>query len=104
MPLLPQEPCVFPTQLFEEPSLERCEERAWWVLHTRPRQEKSLARALHQSGIPFYLPLIARRLNVRGRSLTSHVPLFAGYLFLLADRDEYLAALATSRVVQGLVV
>jgi len=36
--------------------------------------------------------------------LTAHVPLFTSYLFLLADRDERLAALASDRVVQVLTV
>jgi transcription antitermination factor NusG len=54
--------------------------------------------------MPFYLPLARRRLRVRGRPLTSFVPLFPGYLFLLADRDERVAALATRRVVRTLEV
>jgi transcriptional antiterminator RfaH len=74
------------------------------VIHTRPRQEKSLARRLMAEGIAFYLPAVARRLRVRGRVLTSHVPLFTSYLFLHADRDERVAALATDRVVQSLEV
>src|SRR5207302_6368574 len=45
-----------------------------------------------------------RRLRVRGRIMTSHVPLFAGYVFLLGDRDERVTALATRRVVQSLEV
>jgi hypothetical protein len=36
--------------------------------------------------------------------LTAHLPLFPGYLFLCADRDERLAALASNRVVHALAV
>jgi hypothetical protein len=36
--------------------------------------------------------------------LTAHLPLFPGYLFLSADRDERLAALASNRVVRALTV
>jgi transcription antitermination factor NusG len=102
MPILPPEPAVFPEGLFDE--ADPSTGRAWWVLHTRPRQEKSLARQLHEKGIPFYLPLISRRLRFRGRVLTSRVPLFGGYVFLQADPDERLAALATKRVAQALPV
>jgi transcriptional antiterminator RfaH len=54
--------------------------------------------------MPFYLPLARRRLRIRGRAVTSFVPLFPGYLFLLGDRDERVAALATRRVVRALDV
>ena len=71
---------------------------------TRPRQEKSLARQLHQSSVPFYLPVVARRLLIRGRVLQSHVPLFPSYLFLLAKPEERIVTLATRRIVNSLVV
>ena len=41
---------------------------------------------------------------MRGRSVTSYLPLFPGYLFLLAERDECLAALSTGRAVRSLEV
>jgi transcriptional antiterminator RfaH len=75
-----------------------------WVLHTRPRQEKSLARQLHGNRIPFYLPCISRRLRYRDRVMTSHVPLFPGYVFLRGDNDARVAALETSRVIQAIHV
>jgi len=84
--------------------MEQYPGRAWWVLHTRPRQEKCLARRLHRQRIPFYLPLYARRRRVRGSLVTSYLPLFTSYVFLLANREERIAALATARVVQPLRV
>jgi transcription antitermination factor NusG len=54
--------------------------------------------------VPFYLPLIPRRLLVRGRVMTSHIPLFPGYFFLLGNREERIKALATRRVVNNLEV
>jgi transcriptional antiterminator RfaH len=106
VPLLPPEPNVCPQDLFDRPQEELAagEGRRWRVLHTKPRQEKSLARQLHRSGVPFYLPLVARRLLVRGRVQSSYLPLFPGYLFLLGDAQERVAALATSRVVRTLEV
>src|SRR5216683_723888 len=105
MPLLPPEPNVFPDALFTDDSTKHAEsDRVWWVLHTKPRQEKSLARQLLEVRIPFYLPTIAQRCMVRNRVLHSHVPLFAGYVFLLADRTERVTALATGRIVRTLEV
>jgi transcriptional antiterminator RfaH len=103
MPVLAAEPAIFPESLLGElPS--NAEEQRWWVLHTRPRQEKSLARQLHGSGVPFYLPLIARRSLVRGRIVTSQIPLFASYVFLWAEERERVRALATQRVVRAIGV
>jgi transcriptional antiterminator RfaH len=107
MPPLPREPNLFPAELLADetaPAGGERSERSWWVLHTKPRQEKSLARQMLRAEVPFYLPLVPRRSLVRGRVLEAHVPLFAGYLFLLADRDERVTALATQRVVRSLAV
>ncbi len=104
MPFLPPEPNSFPLNLFAEDNAVLRAERRWWVLHTKPRQEKSLARQLLQAQVPFYLPLIERRSLIRGRIQHSHVPLFGGYLFLLGQRDERVTALATKRVVHTLEV
>jgi transcriptional antiterminator RfaH len=104
MPVLPAEPNIFPEALLTEEHRQQDSGRAWWVLHTRPRQEKSLARQLHQWHIPFYLPLTKHRWRLRGRTMCSHVPLFAGYVFLWADPQERLASLVPGRVVRPLEV
>jgi transcription antitermination factor NusG len=111
MPILAAEPDRYPAHLLDLPPADGLgglanghPGRSWWALHTKPRQEKSLARRLLAEGIAFYLPSVARRCRVRGRVLTSHVPLFTSYLFLLADREERVAALASDRVVHSLPV
>jgi transcriptional antiterminator RfaH len=105
MPILEREPDLYPDGLLgcDGPGAP-ADGRAWWVLHTRPRQEKSLARELYRRRVPFYLPLAPRRGLVRGRAVTSHLPLFPGYVFLRAEPGERLAALATGRVVRSLPV
>src|ERR1043165_9526892 len=103
MPILTLEPHLFPSELFETEG-QPPGERAWWVLHTKPRQEKSLARQLHAEKVPFYLPLTPHRLRSRNRMVTSYIPLFPSYLFLLADQQERVTALATSRVVNSICV
>ena len=103
MPVLPPEPNAFPDELFAA-ATDVAADRCWWVLHTRARQEKSLARHLYQARVPFYLPLIGKRGLTRGRVFTSFVPLFPGYVFLLGRREERLVALSTNRVVHSLEV
>ncbi len=104
MPILPPEPALFPEGLFAEAATTAESERRWWVLHTKPHQEKSLARDLLAREISFYLPQTRRTLLIRGRPRTSFTPLFPGYLFLRADREERVAALSTRRVVRSLEV
>ncbi|HYV35837.1 MAG TPA: transcription termination/antitermination NusG family protein [Gemmataceae bacterium] len=104
MPLLAAEPNVYPADLFDLGAEAVAAESHWWVLHTRPRQEKALARQLLEHRVPFYLPTIAKRLRIKGRNLTSHVPLFPGYAFMMADREQRVAALTTNRIFHTLPV
>ena len=104
MPILPADPDRYPASLFDETPADRADPRRWWVMHTKPRQEKALARQLGAAAIPYYLPCVDRRTRIRGRVLTAQVPLFTSYLFLLADRGERVTALATDRVVHALEV
>jgi transcriptional antiterminator RfaH len=104
MPLLPAEPSCFPPGLLEGTAEDVRAGRAWTVLHTKPRQEKSLARRLTKGSVPFYLPTVTRRNRISNRLMTSHVPLFPGYVFLLADPAERLRCLETNCVVRTLPV
>jgi transcription antitermination factor NusG len=104
MPLLAAEPSQFPASLFDLAINAGSQEERWWVLHTRPRQEKALARHLLQLKVPFYLPVVPRRSRIRGRLMTSHLPLFPGYLFLHANREQKTVALTTNRVASALAV
>jgi len=100
MPILASEPGLFPEQLFDGLSDTERGERLWWLVHTRPRQEKSVARELFSAEIPFYLPLIPRRRRYGRRVMTSHVPLFDGYVFLFADHEERSDSLTTQRILR----
>ena len=87
MPLLSSEPCLHPHDLFQTESLAH-PERRWWVVHTRARAEKSLARAAAQEDVSYFLPLHQHRWRKEGRLFRSWLPLFPGYLFLHADEQE----------------
>ena len=102
MPLLPLEPCVYPDELFAEPA--RDVDARWWVLHARPRAEKTLARRLHRQRVRFFLPLYERRHRHQGRVRSAYLPLFPGYLFLRGDWDDRRSALETNLVAHCLEV
>jgi hypothetical protein len=101
MPVLPLEPYVYPDDLLElpPPSPDSDSER-WWVVHTKPRTEKCLARWLRLNRIPYYLPLYARRFYHRTKLVTSYLPLFPSYVFLRGDSDARLAVFRTGYAVQ----
>ena len=103
MPVLPKETCLFPETLLDacEPPADDCQ---WMVLYTKPRQEKSLAREFLRQSVPFYLPLVKKTLQYGRRRITSHAPLFDGYLFMLGSEKQRVLSLATNRVLQILPV
>jgi hypothetical protein len=104
MPLVHLETCVFPEDLFSLPALHLGNEEGWWVLHTKPRAEKSLARRLLGKDIGFFLPLYHKKLNGPKREFFSHLPLFPSYLFLYGGVQTRLKALETNLVVKCLNV
>ena len=104
MPLLPLEPFVSPETLFAGDAPEGGDGRRWWVLHTRPRAEKSLVRRILRRDLAFFLPLHKRQWRSRGRLLCSYVPLFPGYVFLHGDALGRQAALETNLIARCLEV
>src|SRR5205807_6024063 len=103
MPLLSLEPFLFPEDLLADG--KPCEESDhWWVLHTKPRAEKTLARKFMDRSTPFFLPLYQREWRNRGRLFRSHLPLFPGYVFIRGDWETRLSALETNLVVNVLPV
>lgn len=67
MPLLPQEPCLFPANLFDGPAYPTDSSSRWWALHTKPRAEKSLARHLYSRKHAFFLPIEQGKFLQRGQ-------------------------------------
>jgi transcriptional antiterminator RfaH len=104
MPILPLEPFIYPDNLLTGPDEGTSGPGQWWVLHTRPRAEKALARKFLSRGLSFFLPLHERQLRVRGRLKSSYLPLFTSYLFLHGDDQARIHALETNQVVQTLPV
>jgi transcriptional antiterminator RfaH len=110
MPILPRQRDVFPDDLLEDSSaLAVCGravgELGWVAFYTLSRREKDLMRKLAAATIPFYAPLVKRRLrSPGGRVRMSFVPLFPGYVFSLVDDDQRRTALATNTVARWLPI
>ncbi len=109
----PQSEIRTPAAAFWEQRLLQAAERAipdstlpWWVAHTRPRTEKALGLDLRTLGIRFYLPLqrSVTRSARSGRTSEALVPVFAGYVFILADQAQRERALRTNRIATTLEV
>lgn len=76
----------------------------WWVLHTKPRNEKALALDLSRRGIAHYLPLVRLKRKHGRRVVRIELPLFPGYLFLCGNIDDRYDALTTHRIANVLEV
>ena len=103
MPILREQPNIYPETLLDDPVAEPSDRR-WWVLYTKARQEKAVSRDLLGYEIPFYLPLVKKESVSRGRRRSSFIPLFAGYVFLYGSEEERTRSLTTNRISRVLSV
>ena len=99
MPILAAETDVYPDDLLSREDLIADGEARWWAVYTRSRQEKQLMRGLISLNIAFYCPIVPHRFrSPAGRMRTSHLPLFANYLFMRADGHDRYRALTTNLI------
>jgi transcription antitermination factor NusG len=71
----------------------------WWLIHTKPRHEKTLAHELRALNVAHYLPVTKCKALTRGRPRVTRAPQFPGYLFLCGTLEQRLLALKTNRIV-----
>ena len=121
MPILPKQRDIFPEGLFDDSlagsgeawksgriacdeadvALPGCDDGShrWFAFYTLSRREKDLMRKLEAAAVPYYAPLISRRLrSPGGRTRMSFVPLFPGYVFSLVDDSQRRIALASNTI------
>ncbi|MFO1020279.1 MAG: transcription termination/antitermination NusG family protein [Planctomycetales bacterium] len=104
MPILGQEPDLYPQDLLDRHDVGTETDRVWWGVHTLPRQEKTLARKLHARQIWHYLPQVKKESrSPAGRVRKSFVPLFASYVFFYGSEKDRLAVLETGCVAKLLL-
>jgi transcription antitermination factor NusG len=70
----------------------------WFVLQTKPRQEKALASDLMAMSIDHYLPLQDQVRYYGNRKRERELPLFPGYVFLKGTLEDAYGADRTKRV------
>jgi transcription antitermination factor NusG len=105
MPILPAEPDMYPSDLWQGVDPECDSDQRWWCLHTKPRQEKATARLLRSKRVTHYLPQVVQESRTPGgRKIRSIIPLFTGYLFLFGDEQQRIEALRTNNLVSVLEV
>lgn len=115
MPILPRQRDCFPEGLLDGPPAVDDDVRGTWAtpgqggrwvaFYTLSRREKDLMRKLEAVEVPFYAPLVQRRLrSPGGRVRQSYMPLFPGYVFSRVDDEQRRAALATNTVARWLPV
>lgn len=103
MPILPREPDVFPDDLFEGFANE--EDSVWWAMYTLSRREKELMRFLRSFDVAHYCPLIAKKSRSKsGRVRTSYIPLFPGYVFVSANKEQRRRALTSNCISKTLEI
>jgi len=104
MPILPRQRDIHPAGLLDT-SAVRSDGARWVAFYTLARREKDLMRKLEALSIPFFAPLVRRRLRAPGgRTRSSQVPLFPGYVFSPVDDDQRRAALTTNTVARWLPI
>lgn len=119
MPILAYEPMIHPANLLDlpEPSAAtqlECAEpdiahtppkpAKWFVAHTKPRQEKALARFLFTHDIGYFCPQSTQTPSNAHRRPTSWIPLFTGYVFVHANEAGRVEALQSNRIATCLQV
>lgn len=92
-------PNLFPVDLLNEDVRSAGNGQTWWLVHTKPRQEKRLAEEMLRHKVAHYLPVTYCKATSRGRDRFAWLPLFPGYMFLQCNEEGRLAALKTNRVV-----
>ena len=71
---------------------------AWYCLHTRSRREKCVATDCYRENIPFFLPLRKSIRRYNSHQVIFDIPLFPGYLFCAATRDQRYWLLTTNNL------
>jgi transcriptional antiterminator RfaH len=63
--------------------------RAWYLIYSKPQQERLALENLERQGYPSYLPLMRNRRRRKGRYATIIEPMFPRYLFVhLSDETD----------------
>ena len=73
----------------------------WYVIYSKPRQEKLALENLQRQGFCCYLPMLQREVVVRGKKQIRDEVLFSRYLFLAELQSDQGLGLAPVRSTKG---
>ena len=63
--------------------------KSWYLIYSKPKEEKLAKEHLERQGYETYLPLVLGRIKKRGRTQRSIQPMFHRYLFIyLSDQTD----------------
>jgi transcription antitermination factor NusG len=71
-------------------------EKNWYVIHTKPRNEKKVFEQLINKEIEVFLPLIQTVRYWSDRKKKLMVPLFPGYIFVNTDEKDRIKAISNT--------
>ncbi len=74
----------------------------WYVLYTKPRQEKKVADNLNSIGIEVYCPLVTQMKQWSDRKKKVQVPLITSYVFVNIEEHQREAVFKVSGIVRYL--
>lgn len=83
------------SELIQRPTIDN---KNLMVTHTKSRREKKVAHYCNVVGIKYYLPLESRTKIYGRKKVQTTLPLFPGYLFVLADEKERYELLLTHHI------
>jgi len=73
----------------------------WYLIHTKPRQEKLAQENLERQEYICYLPLLPTEKLHRGKLVVSAEPLFPRYLFIRLDKGDSAKSWSPIRSTKG---
>ncbi|MFA3783736.1 UpxY family transcription antiterminator [Melioribacteraceae bacterium 4301-Me] len=79
------------------------ENKNWFVLYTKPRQEFKAAAQLEQHKIEHYLPTIKKIKQWSDRKKKIIEPIFRGYIFIYSTEKERLISLEQPSIVKSVM-
>lgn len=73
----------------------------WYLIHTKPRQEKCALQNLEQQGYQCYLPTLPTEKIRQGQLTVTDEPLFPRYLFIRLGQEDSAKSWAPIRSTKG---
>lgn len=72
------------------------DQKKWYVLQTKPRNEKLVLRQIEQKEIEIFVPFVEKIRMWSDRKKKIQVPLFSGYVFIHGNEEERLRAITNT--------